>query len=173
MVLKKICDVLLKEGEAVSHRSIPAHSGTHSALSVLRWVRRNPSVVVLPRLRFARYAVRSCSPSVPSLRWGLRSVTSGFTRYRLLASLRRSALLWLAIPKCPLRAAARQAHLTCAGVCTALFLLQTTPPHRPNTKKGGRSPVPLRVSNCYSSNPATTVSSVEESNAFAASVTGR
>lgn len=173
MVLKKICGVLLKEGEAVNHRSIPAQSGTHSALSVLRCVRRNPSVVVLPRLRFARYAVRSCSPSVPSLRWGLRSVTSGFTRYRLLASLRRSALLWLAIPKCPLRAAARQAHLT---LCGSLYGSAISPRHTPTSaeyeKRGTVSRPPQGV-NSYSSSPATTVSRVDDSNAFAASVTGR
>lgn len=134
---------------------------------------RNPSVVVLPRLRFARYAVRSCSPSVPSLRWGLRSVTSGFTRYRLLASLRRSALLWLAIPKPHLRAAARRPHQDCGAVCHGSCI---SPQHTPTSseyEKGGRFPVPLMGSNSYSSKPCTTVSSVDESNAFAASVTGR
>lgn len=67
--------------------------------------------------------------------------------------------------------AARTNH--CGGVCTALHSFQRTPPRLPDTKKGGRSPVPLRVSNSYSSSPATTVSSVELSNALAASVTGR
>lgn len=56
---------------------------------------------MLPRLRVARYAVRSCSPSAPSLRLLLRSVAFGFTRYRLLALLRRSALLWLANSEVP------------------------------------------------------------------------
>lgn len=128
---------------------------------------------MLPRLRFARYAVRSCSPSVPSLRWGLRSVTSGFTRYRLLASLCRSALLWLAIPKCPLRAAARQAHLT---LCGSLYGSAISPRHTPTSaeyEKREAFPPPFGVSNSYSSKPCTTVSSVDESNAFAASVTGK
>lgn len=52
----------------------------------------------------------------------------------------------------------------------------SSPRHTPTSseyEKGGRSPVPLRVSNSYFSNPATTVSSVELSNALAASVTGR
>ena len=128
---------------------------------------------MLPRLRVARYAVRSCSPSAPSLRLLLRSVAFGFTRSRLLALLRRSALLWLAIPKSTVRAAARRTHLSLRG---SLHGSAISPRHTPTSseyEKGGRYPVPLRVSNCYSSNPATTVSSVDDSNAFAASVTGR
>lgn len=66
--------------------------------------------------------------------------------------------------------AARTNH--CGGVCTALHL-STAHPHVFRYEKGGRFPVPLRVSNCYSSNPDITVSSVLESNAFAASVTGK
>lgn len=67
--------------------------------------------------------------------------------------------------------AARTNH--CGGVCTALHSFQRTPPRLPDTKKGDGFPSPLRVSNSYFSSPATTVSSVELSNALAASVTGR
>lgn len=47
------------------------------------------------------YAVRSCSPSAPSLRLLLRSVAFGFTRYRLFTSLRRSGFLWLRFRRRP------------------------------------------------------------------------
>lgn len=67
--------------------------------------------------------------------------------------------------------AARTNH--CGGVCTALHSFQRTPPRLPDMKKGRRCRLPSGISNSYSSNPATTVSSVDESNAFAASVTGR
>lgn len=77
------------------------------------------------------------------------------------------------VPKASTRPAhaARTNH--CGGVCTALQSPHGTPPCFGRYEKGGRSPVPLRVSNSYSSNPCTTVSSVDDSNARAASVTGR
>lgn len=67
--------------------------------------------------------------------------------------------------------AARTNH--CGGVCTALHSFQRTPPRLPDTKKGDGFPSPPHGCNSDYSKPATTVSSVDESNAFAASVTGR
>ena len=59
---------------------------------------------------------------------------------------------------------------------TPLPAVRCRPPAHPHIvrirKKGGVSASP-RGCYSYASNPATTVSSVEESNAFAASVTGR
>ena len=55
---------------------------------------------------------------------------------------------------------------------TALHL-STAHPHIVRIRKKGGVSASLRGVNSYASNPATTVSSVEESNAFAASVTGR
>lgn len=49
------------------------------------------------------------------------------------------------IPKSPVRAAARQAHLTCAGVCTALFLLQRHTPTSSEYEKGEAFPPPFGV----------------------------
>lgn len=67
-------------------------------------------------------------------------------------------------------------HAARTNHCGSLYGSAFLPTHTPMSsgyEKGGRFPVPLRVSNSYSSNPATTVSSVELSNAFAASVTGK
>lgn len=118
------------------------------------------------------YAVRSCSPSAPSLRLLLRSVAFGFTRYRLFASLRRSGFLWLRFRKRP-RVRHTPPAPTTVGESVRLCIISTAHPHVFRYEKGGRLPVPLMGVNSYSSKPCTTVSSVLESNAFAASVTGR
>lgn len=60
----------------------------------------------------------------------------------------------------------------CGVVCTALQSPHGTPPRLQIRKRGTVSRPPHGCIS-YSSNPATTVSSVLESNAFAASVTGR
>ena len=62
---------------------------------------------------------------------------------------------------------------SCKLACHGSASPHGTPPCFGRYEKGGRFPVPLMGSNSYSSNPATTVSSVELSNAFAASVTGK
>lgn len=156
----------------MNHRSIPPRLGSQPALSVLCGRRRSRRVVALPRLRFARYAVRSCSPSVPSLRLVLRAVTSGFTRYRLLALLRRSALLWLRSEGVH-ASGTRRPHQPLWGSLYGSAFLPTHTPTSSRYEKREALPPPFGVSNCYSSKPCTTVSSVEESNAFAASGTGR
>lgn len=62
---------------------------------------------------------------------------------------------------------------SCKLACHGSAISPRHTPTSPNTKKGRRFRLPSGISNSYSSNPATTVSSVDASNAFAASVTGR
>lgn len=118
------------------------------------------------------YAVRSCSPSAPSLRLLLRSVAFGFTRYRLFASLRRSGFLWLRFRRRP-RVRHTPPAPTTVGESVRLCIISTAHPHVFLIRKRGTVSRPPQGVNSYSSKPCTTVSSVLESNAFAASVTGR
>lgn len=67
--------------------------------------------------------------------------------------------------------AARTNH--CGGSLYGSAFLPTHTPTSSGYEKGGRFPVPPHGCNSDYSKPATTVSSVDESNAFAASVTGR
>ena len=62
---------------------------------------------------------------------------------------------------------------SCKLACHGSAISPRHTPTSPNTKKGRRFRLPSGISNSYSSNPCTTVSSVDESNAFAASVTGK
>lgn len=127
-------------------------------------------VVVLPS--FAPLPTPSAfTAAATSLRWRLRSVALA-ARSRLLALLRSPHSFGSRIPKSPVRAAARQAPLVCGAVCHGSAISPRHTPTSSETKKGRRFRLP---SGCYSyaSNPATTASSVLESNALAASVTGR
>ena len=112
------------------------------------------------RRPFRRFAW-CCAPSLPA---------SHATGYSLCCAAPRS---FGYVPKASTRPAhaARTNH--CGGVCTALHSFQRTPPRLPDMKKGRRCRLPSGISNCYSSKPCTTVSSVLESNALAASVTGK
>ncbi len=93
------------------------------------------------------YAVRSCSPSAPSLRLLLRSVAFGFTRYRLFASLRRSGFLWLRFRRRP-RVRHTPPAPTTVGESVRLCNLPTAHPHvSADTKKGRRRRLPSGVQN--------------------------
>lgn len=111
-ILKTICALLLKKGEAVSHRSIPARTGTHTALSVLRWSRRNPSVLGLPHSTSVALAFRLVRSAVAPLRG---YAPAPLTRVRRLLRLRAPPSFGWRIPKCPLRAAARRLPLHLRG----------------------------------------------------------
>lgn len=90
------------------------------------------------------YAVRSCSPSAPSLRLLLRSVAFGFTRYRLFASLRRSGFLWLRFRRRP-RVRHTPPAPTTVGESVRLCIIFTAHPHVfLIRKKGGVSASPRR-----------------------------
>ena len=140
-ILKTICALLLKKGEAVSHRSIPARTGTHTSLSVLSWSRRNPSVVGLPRLRVAHSAVRfhGFRSSVPlgATRCHSRRFAFGYS----LCSAAPVSLGWR-IPKCPVRAAARRLPLPLRGSLHGSASLYGRYPQCFRYKKRGRSPAP-------------------------------
>lgn len=72
-----------------------------------------------------------------------------------------------------MRAAARRPPQDCGVICHGSAFLHTTPPVFPQIRKKGGVAASLRGCQTYSSKPCTTVSSVLESNAFAASVTGK
>ena len=151
--------VIKRRREAGDHRSSTPRTETHTSLSVLSRGRRNPRVVVLPSFASLDYAVRF----------------HGFPpfRFRLLALLRSPRSFGWRIPKSPVRAAARRLHLSLRGSLPRLCISpRHTPMFRQIRKRGTVSRPPQGV-NSYSSSPATTVSSVDDSNAFAASVTGR
>lgn len=133
---------------------------------------RNAHVVMLPRLPYAHYAVRlrSLPPSAPlsATRPATVHTASGCSlpsaAPHSLGGRFRNVLF-----SPPHVGGSNSCKLACHGSAIS-------PRHTPtssDTKKGDGRPSPLRVSNCYSSNPATTVSSVDDSNAFAASVTGK
>lgn len=133
---------------------------------------RNVHAVVLPRLPYAHYAVRlrSLSPSAPlsATRPATVHTASGCSlpsaAPHSLGGRFRNVLF-----SPPHGGGSNSCKLACHGSAS----LHGTPPHRPNTKKGRRFRLPSGISNSYSSNPCTTVSSVLESNDFAASVTGK
>lgn len=129
-------------------------------------VRRRPS-----ELRASSLAVRfRRRRAFASL--GLRSVALA-TRFRWLLDASLSGLLWLTDSDGLSASGTRRPHPACGGVCHGSASLHGTPPRLSNTKKGRRFRLPSGISNSYSSKPCTTVSSVLESNAFAASVTGK
>lgn len=143
-ILKKICALLLKEGESAGdHRSIPPRLGSQPALSVLCVRRRSRRVVSLPRLRFAHirrplmFAVRSVAPLAATLR-----------RFRLhpLPAIRFAPSLRLPLATFP-KASARPAHAArtnhCGGVCHGSASLHGTPPCFGRYEKGEASPPPL------------------------------
>lgn len=156
----------------MNHRSIPPRLGSQPALSVLCVRRRSRRVVALPRFRFALTPSASLSFAV-RLRLGLRRAATVHTlpaiRFRSIAT--RS---FGYVSEGVHASGTRRPHQPLWGSLhgSAISFTGDTPTC-PNTKKGGRLPVPLMGSNSYSSKPCTTVSSVLESNAFAASVTGK
>lgn len=89
------------------------------------------------------YAVRSCSPSAPSLRLLLRSVAFGFTRYRLFASLRRSGFLWLRFRRRP-RVRHTPPAPTTVGESVRLCIISTAHPHVFLIRKKGGVSASLR-----------------------------
>ncbi len=134
---------------------------------------RNAHVVSLPRLRVAhlrrplsrlpfRRSAWCYAPSLPPFRYR-RSRSAPSLRLPLVDASEMSSS----------RRRTSAAPIPASWPSTAPA---SSPRHTPTSfkyEKGGRFPVPLRVSSCYSSKPATTVSSVEDSNARAASVTGK
>lgn len=156
----------------MNHRSSTPRSGTQPARSVLCVCRRSRRVVSLPRLRFAHirrplmFAVRSVAPLTATLRR---------FRLHLLPAIRFAPSLRLPLATFP-KASARPAHAarTCAvgRSATALHSLHGTPPRLQIRKKGGVA-ASLRGYQIHSVNPATTVSRALESNALAASATGK
>lgn len=88
------------------------------------------------------YAVRSCSPSAPSLRLLLRSVAFGFTRYRLFASLRRSGFLWLRFRRRP-RVRHTPPAPTTVGESVRLCIISKAHPHVSEYEKREAFPPPF------------------------------
>lgn len=114
-----------------------------------------------------------CSPSVPPLRLLLRVVTSGFTRFRLFAFAPSLRPPLAGDSETSPASGTRRPPLSLRGSLPRLCISpRHTPMFRQIRKRGTVSRPPQGV-NSYSSSPATTVSSVDDSNAFAASVTGR
>lgn len=165
--------VIKRRREAGDHRSSTPRLGSQPSRSVLSRRRRNPSVVGLPSYGFIR-SPSAFVAAVPSLRSKLRSVTLA-TRSRRRPRPSLSGLLWLANSEvsgacCRTPPAPR----LWGSLPRLLFLLHAIPPRFfVKYEKGETSPPPLGGSKCHSSNPCTTVSSVDDSNARAASVTGR
>lgn len=163
--------VIKRRRECSDHRSSTPRTGTHSALSVLSRGRRNPSVLGLPSFAPLDYAVRF---------HGFRSgAPLGATRRRFRRFVPGCSLCCALRP--PLAgysetspaSGTRRPHLACGRVCTALLLLHTgDTPTCSDTKRGDGFPPPRRVK-CQTVNPSVTVFSVDESNALAASVTGK
>lgn len=132
---------------------------------------RNVHAVVLPRLPYAHYADAFVLSRRP-LRWGLR-VRLPFTPLPAVRCRPPLRTPWVdASEISSSRRRTSAAPIPASWPATALQSPHGTPPRLPNTKKGRRCRLP---SGCYSyaSKPATTVSSVDESNAFAASVIGK
>lgn len=147
-------------------KSVPRHLSM-----VLRSTCRNAHVVGLPHYAFVAFVVRlrSLSPSAPL---GATPTATAHTRSSAPTASCSALLWWTASEMCSSRRRTSAAPIPASCPATALQSPHGTPPHRPKRKKGGGD-ASLRGVNSYASNPATTVSSVEESNAFAASVTGR
>lgn len=165
------CVIKRRRESAVNHRSIPAQSGTHLTFSVLSRERRNPSVVGLPHYAFVAFAFRLRSLS-PSASLGATPTPTAHTR-SAAPTASCSGLLWLANSEVP-GACCRTP--SAPNLCGSLYGSAISPRHTPTSaeyEKREALPPPFGVSNCYSSNPCTTVSSVEDSNARAASVTGK
>lgn len=147
-------------------KSVPRHLSM-----VLRSTCRNAHVVGLPHYAFVAFVVRlrSLSPSAPL---GATPTATAHTRSSAPTASCSALLWWTASEMCSSRRRTSAAPIPASCPATALQSPHGTPPHRPKRKKGGGD-ASLRGVNSYASNPATTVSSVEESNAFAASVTGK
>lgn len=156
----------------MNHRSSPPRAGTHSALSVLRRAigthassafRVSASLAFAVRFRrrpFRRFARAT-------LRHFRRPAPGG------LARLRRSGLLGRGSSDGAPASGIRQAPLPCGGVCHGSYSFSTPyPPISSEYEKRETSPPPFGGSKCHSSNRHRR-SSVDDSNAFAASVTGR
>lgn len=143
MVLKKICGVLLKEGEAVNHRSIPAHSGTHSALSVLSRERRNPSVVGLPHYAFVAFAFRLRSLS-PSASLGATPTPTAHTR-SAAPTASCSGFLWLANSEVPGACCRTPSAPNLCGSLHGSCILSTAHPHVSEYEKREAFPPPFGV----------------------------
>lgn len=170
--LTKICGLILKKGEsAVNHRSIPPRLG-HPADSFCpsAWCRKS-RVLGLPSFAPLDYAVRfhgfrSGAP-LGATRRRFRRFASGYSLCRAL----RPPLAGYS--ETSPASGTRRPHLACGRVCTALLLLHTgDTPTCSDTKRGDGFPPPRRVK-CQTVNPSVTVFSVDESNALAASVTGK
>lgn len=133
---------------------------------------RNAHVVMLPRLPYAHYADAFVLSRRPlRLRLRVRLPFTPLPAVRCRPPLRTP---WAdASEMSSSRRRTSAAPIPASWPATAPASLHGTPPCFGRYEKGGRFPVPLMGSNSYSSNPATTVSSVELSNAFAASVTGK
>lgn len=149
--LKTICAQLLKEGEAVSHRSIPPRLG-HPADSFCpsAWCRKS-RVLGLPSFAPLDYAVRfhgfRSGASLGATRRHSRRFASG---YSLCCALRPPLAGYSETSPA---SGTRRPHLACGGVCTALLLLHTgDTPTCSDTKRGGGLPPPqgVKMSNSQS-----------------------
>lgn len=165
--------VIKRRREAGDHRSEAFEIGSPPPLSGA-----GEDMSERPRRQPSASSRRSPSPSafvaaVPALRCRLRAVTLA-TRYR-----RSRSAPSLRLPLVDASEMSSSRRRTSAAPIPASWPATapaSSPRHTPmclNTKKGRRRRLPSGISNCYSSKPCTTVSSVEESNAFAASVTGK
>lgn len=136
--------MLLKEGEAVNHRSIPPRLGSQPALSVLCVRRRSRRVVALPRFRFAlmpsafvlfrRPAPLGATPG------GYRSHASGCS-----LSLHRYALLWLRSEGVHASGTRRPHQPLWGSLYGSAISFTGDTPTCPNTKKGDGCPSPSWV----------------------------
>ena len=129
--------------------------------------RRRASALPL-RSHAVRFALFRRPAPLGATPGGYRSHASGYS-----LSLHRYALLWLRFRRRPRVRHTPPAPTTVGESARLCNLFHRRYPHMSEYEKGGRLPVPLMGSNSYSSKPCTTVSSVLESNTFAASVTGK
>lgn len=147
-------------------KSVPRHLSL-----VLGRTCRNVHAVVLPRLPYAHYADAFVLSRRP-LRWGLR-VRLPFTPLPAVRCRPPLRTPWVdASEMSSSRRRTSAAPIPASWPATALHL-STAHPHAFQIRKRGTVSRPPHGCNSDYSKPATTVSSVEESNALAASVTGK